>query len=327
MDPWSLITIGKRDAIKSRSPVEDRRRSKARSSIRREEMRTDRPRPVFEEDGYAIFNRYRPPVHPATGGDIAAFKAFFARLVPDEAERTWIWHWLAHKARRPWIPMVAVIMVAEEFGTGRGTLFDILELIFGKDYVIPCSFGELTGKDRGSALQCPARRRPVRHRQRGGRRGWAPAEWRRTTYDALKNVFEPSPTARRRSEEKFERVGAQRSAMSGIIATQHSDVIKLPWDDRRFSVVTCGAKMTVEQTADIRAWMAIPENVGALLRELQATLAVAPEVFDPFGTPPPFAGRLEMIGLGKTDVEDAYEAAMDGAPRAACYSRGRRRCG
>ena len=39
-----------------------------------------------------------------------------------------MWHWLAHKARRPWMPMVAVIMVAEEFGTGRGTLFDILEL-------------------------------------------------------------------------------------------------------------------------------------------------------------------------------------------------------
>ena len=47
--------------------------------------------------------------------------------------------------------MVAVIMVAEEFGSGRGTLFDILELLFGKDYVVPCSFGELTGKASGSA--------------------------------------------------------------------------------------------------------------------------------------------------------------------------------
>ena len=56
-----------------------------------------------------------------------------------------MWHWLAHKARRPWVPMVAVIMVAEEFGSGRGTLFDILELVFGKDYVVPCAFGELTG--------------------------------------------------------------------------------------------------------------------------------------------------------------------------------------
>ena len=87
-------------------------------------------------------------------------------------------------------------------------------------------------------------------------------------------------------------------------------MVKLPWDDRRFSVITCGAKMTAEQTVDIRAWMAVPENIGALLRALLATPAAALEDFDPFGTPPPFAGRLEMIGLGKTDVEDAYEAAM-----------------
>ena len=72
----------------------------------------DQPRPTFTEDGYAVFNRYRPPAHPAAGGNLAAFDSYFARLIPDETERTWMWHWLAHKARRPWIPMVAVIMVA-----------------------------------------------------------------------------------------------------------------------------------------------------------------------------------------------------------------------
>jgi hypothetical protein len=43
--------------------------------------------------------------------------------------------------------------VAEEFGTGRGTLFDILELLFGKDYVVPCTFGELTGAAGRVGLQ------------------------------------------------------------------------------------------------------------------------------------------------------------------------------
>ena len=146
MEPWAILTQRSAWRPQRRSPVEDWMLAKARRSIRREEMRPDKPRPTFEEDGYAIFNRYRPPVHPATGGNLEAFESYFARLIPDEAERTWMWHWLAHKARRPWIPMVAVIMVAEEFGSGRGTLFDILELVFGKDYVAPCSFGELTGK-------------------------------------------------------------------------------------------------------------------------------------------------------------------------------------
>jgi hypothetical protein len=67
--------------------------------------------------------------------------------------------------------------------------------------------------------------------------------------------------------------------------------------------------------------MAVPENIGALHRALQATPAAALEDFDPFGTPPPFAGRLEMIGLGKTDVEDAYEAAMAALKGCSLFTR------
>jgi hypothetical protein len=57
--------------------------------------------------------------------------------------------------------------------------------------------------------------------------------------------------------------------------------------------------------------MAVPENIGALRRALLMTPAVPREVFDPFGDPPPFAGRLEMIGMGETQLEDAYGTAMD----------------
>ena len=79
--------------------------------------------------------------------------------------------------------------------------------------------------------------------------------------------------------------------------------------------------MMAAQIAAIRAWMAVPENIGALHRALQATPAAALEDFDPFGTPPPFAGRLEMIGLGKTDVEDAYEAAMAALKGCSLFTR------
>ena len=164
--------------------------------------------------------------------NLAVFESYFARLIPDEAERTWMWHWLAHKARRPWIPMVAVIMVAEEFGSGRGTLFDILESVFGKDYVAPCSFGELTGKAPGARFNARlADALFVVVNEAVDEDGHQQSQ-RRTTYDALKNAFEPSPTARRRFEQKNQHVGAQRAAISGIIATQHTDVVKLPWDGR-----------------------------------------------------------------------------------------------
>jgi hypothetical protein len=237
-------------------------------------MRPDRPRPTFVEDGYTIFNRYQPPAHPAHGGEIEAFEEFFAHLVPDETERKWLWHWLAHKARRPWVPMVAVIMVAEAFGSGRGTLFDILELLFGQTYVVPCAFAELTGKSamaRFNARMADALIAVIN--EAVDEDGHQQAQ-RRLAYEALKNAIDPSPSARRRFEEKYQHVTTQRSAMSAIIATQHRDVVKLPRDDRRFSVITCGGRLSATQTAAIRAWMAVPENVGALYRALLAAPAV-----------------------------------------------------
>ena len=134
---------------------------------------------------------------------------------------------------------------------------------------------------------------------------------RRFTYEALKNAIEPSPTARRRFEAKNQHAYAQRSARSTIIATQHRDVVKLPRDDRRICVITCGDEMTAAETKDIRAWMAVPENIGALHRALLETPAAPLDVFNPYGRPPPFAGRLEMIGMGETRLEDAYGAAIE----------------
>jgi Family of unknown function (DUF5906) len=311
MAPWALMEVGPRGGIKMHSPADDWLRATARLSVRREEMRPDRLRPTFTEDGHIIFNRYRPPVHPASGDEIETFKAFFARLIPNAAERNWYWHWLAHKARRPWVPMVAVILVAEEFGSGRGTLFDILELLFGKDYVAPCAFTELTGTSSAARFNARLADALIAVVNEAVAEDGHQQAQRRLSYEALKIVLDPSPTMRRRFEEKNQRAYAQRSAMSGLIATNHRDVIKLPHDDRRVEVIICGRKMTTSETAEIRAWMAVPENIGALYRALLATAAAPLDVFDPYGDPPPFAGRLEMIGMGVTRLEDAYAAAID----------------
>jgi hypothetical protein len=310
MAPWEIMEVGPRGGIKMRSPATDWRSSTARLSIRREETRPDKPRPTFVEDGYSIFNRYRPPVHPIAGGDLTAFDSFFARLVPDDAERAWLRHWLAHKARRPWVPMVGVIMMAAEFGTGRGTLFDILELVFGEDYVVPVAFGELTGTSSGARFNARLADALFAVVNEAVAEDGHQQSQRRLHYDALKNAVDPSPTARQRFEQKGQHVYSQRSARSTIIATNHRDVVKLPRDDRRFEVITCGSRMTPEQTTEIRAWMAIPENIGALHRALLTTPAAPLEVFDPFDQPPPFAGRLEMIEMAKSRMEDAFEETI-----------------
>jgi hypothetical protein len=275
------------------------------------QTRSDRPRPTFEEEGLHIYNRYWPPAHPTSGGEIKPFIAFLMHLIPDRKERKWVWNWLAYKVRRPWVPMVAIIMVAEEHGSGRGTLFNILELLFGKDYVVPCTFGELTGSAAGARFNDRLAGALIATVNEAVTEDGHQQARRRLDYEGLKNAIEPSHTARQRFEKKGHDAYAQRSARSVIVATNHRDVVKLPRDDRRVSVVICGHKMTVAQREKIRAWMAILENIGALYRALLMRPAVPLDVFDPYGDPPAFAGRLEMIGMGTTRLEDAYEAMID----------------
>jgi hypothetical protein len=311
MQPYTIVEQGPRGGLKKTSVVDTWMTHPLRANIDAIQARSDKPRPAFMEDGLIVYNRYWPPAHPAEGGDLAPFETFFARLFPDDTERNWCWHWLAHKTRRPWVPMVGLIMVAEQFGTGRGTLFDILDLLFGQDYVVPCEFGELTGTSasaRFNARLADALFAVVN--EAIAEEGHQQTQ-RRLHYDALKNVVDPSPTQRRRFEAKGQHAYAQRSAMSLIVATQHRDVVKLPRDDRRFEVLTCGRKMTPAERVEIRDWMADPKNIGALHRVLLAAPAVPLDVFDPFDNPPPFAGRLEMIGMGETRLEDAYGAAVE----------------
>jgi Family of unknown function (DUF5906) len=320
MQPYALVSIGPRGGIKTMSVVDAWMMHSQRAQIDAVQTRSDRPRPTFNEDRYHIFNRYRPPVHPTEGGNIAVFEAFFARLFPDDEERTWFWHWLAHKTRRPWVPMIGLIMVAEEFGTGRGTLFDILELLFGKDYVLPCTFGGLTGTSAAARFNARLADALFAVVNEAIAEDGHQQTQRRLHYDALKNVIDPSPTQRRRYEAKGQHAFAQPSAMSPIIATNHRDVVKLPQEDRRVEVLTCGRKMTPAERAEIRAWMAVPENIGALHRALLATPAAPLDVFDPFGQPPPFAGRLKMIGMGETRLEDAYGTAIDALEGCALFT-------
>jgi hypothetical protein len=217
MQPYALISEGPRGGLKTTSVVDAWMGHAQRLHIDAVQTRADQPRPTFFEDGQHIYNRYRPPTHPTEGGEIKTFVKFMMQLVPDKKERKWVWHWVAHKARRPWVPMIAIIMVAEKFGSGRGTLFEILGLLFGKRYVVPCSFTEFTGTSASARFNARmADALIVTVNEAVAEDGHQQAQ-RRLTYEALKNVIEPSPTALRRFEEKHQHAYAQQAAMSVLI--------------------------------------------------------------------------------------------------------------
>ena len=146
MQPYTIVEEGPRGGLKKTSVVDVWMTHPQRAQIDAIQTRSDKPRPTFTEDGLIVYNRYWPPAHPTSGGEIATFKTFFARLVPGR-RRSGNGSGTGSPTRRAsrgcrWSRS---IMVAEKFGTGRGTLFDILDLLFGEDYVVPCEFGELTG--------------------------------------------------------------------------------------------------------------------------------------------------------------------------------------
>jgi hypothetical protein len=247
MQPYTIVEEGPRGGIKKTSVVDAWITHPQRAHIDAVQTRSDKPRPTFIEDGLTIYNRYWPPAHPTSGGEIETFKTFFARLVPDAAEREWLWNYFAHTARKPWVPMVAIIMVAEKFGSGRGTLFEILERVFGEDYVVPCEFSELIGKSPAARFNDRLANALFATVNEADDEDGHQQARRRLNYEALKNAIEPSPTARRRFEAKNQHAYAQRSARSTIIATQHRVVVKLPRDDRRICVLTCGEEMTARR--------------------------------------------------------------------------------
>ena len=302
---------GPEDGLMKTSVVDVWMTHPLRAHIDAIQSRPDKPRPTYAEDGLIVYNRYWPPAHPAEGGEIETFETFFARLFPDAVEREWFWHWLAHKARKPWVPMVAVIMVAEEFGTGRGTLFDILDLLFGEDYVVPCTFGELTGKSAWARFNDRMANALFAVVNEADDEDGHLQTRRRMTYESLKNAIDPSPTARQRFEKKGHDAYAQRSALShdprdpasgsGETAARRPALRSphlRPQDDAGGAGRNPG--LDGDPGEHRRAASGAAGDAGGAARSVR-----------PLWRPPPFAGRLTMIGMGETRLEDAYGAAIE----------------
>jgi hypothetical protein len=312
MRAYDLVETGPRGGVKRISPVDAWLTLPEKVRVAGWRMRPQLPRPLFREGGHLYINTYAPPAHPTQGGELATFERFLERLIPDAVERAWFWQWLAHKARAPWVPMVAIIMVAREYGTGRGTLGEILGKLLGESYVKPCDFAMFTGSSaaaRFNTMFADALVVLVNEATEEDGHRW---HVRRSAYEALKSSVDPNGSAQRRYEAKGQNAYFGPSAMSTIVSTNNLDAVKLPENDRRFCVIANSDEpMTPEQRDELRRWMADPANIGVLYRHLGALPADA--AFDPYW-PPRFAGKRTMVELAQTDIDQAYATARVFAP-------------
>ncbi len=280
----------------------------ARLTVKDMQMRPDQAgKLIFVNDTALHLNTYSPPAHPP-GGDARLGLQLIESLLPDPAERKFFTQWLSYKLQHPEIPGPAVVMVAKDFGTGRGTLIDLMSALFGSKYVKRIQFNTLTGKGSQSQYNEWMTDSLIIAVDEATETDASTTRWQARTnaYEHLKMLIDPN-TRSLHINRKGVRNSEEKTYASFFIATNHSDAFVLPADDRRIAILTNGPAAAADFWGDVRQWMAVPANVGALAREL---LAVDLAGYNPFVAPPMTAAKADMVDAGTSDLDRAAAAVL-----------------
>jgi hypothetical protein len=315
MLPYAEIEIGPRLGEKKINPADLWVSSPMRVNIAGLQLRPDMPRPLFEIDGVKWVNTYDPEVFDdklAAQGDAQGGIDFLAQLLPDPDERAWFTQWLAHKYRFPHVPGPAVVMVARQHGTGRGTLAELLKALFGSRYVGTIGFDHFAGRTYQSQYtEWQADNLiVVVNESSTADQGGSVYRSKHDTYERLKEIVDPRAQDRQ-IVAKGIRAFVARVCASYVICTNNPDALPLPPEDRRFWVGSNGEPREPEFWDRVNAWMAMPANVAAFARWL-ADLDLAG--FDPYAVPPMTEGKQAMMSLASSDTDRAYELAVEQLP-------------
>ena len=306
--PYCGVEAGPRGGEKKVSPVDVWLANPNRVVIEGTQMRPGKERPTFEERGSTWVNTYAPPdLADASAGSSRVGVDFMTQLVPDPRERAWFMQWLAFKWRHPDIPGPGVIMVARDFGTGRGTFGALLRRMFGEWYVKDVAFKTFTGatyQSQYNEWSVSSLIAIVNESSASGNQSAYQAK--HDVYEHLKEVVEPRPTMREVVVKGRDNYHAT-SCMSTLIMTNNTDAIPLPEDDRRFAVLTNGRKRDEEFWTALNAWMGNPANIAAFVEWLEA---VDLEGYDPYGIPIMTRAKMAMVAGNESELDVAVARAL-----------------
>lgn len=309
MLPYRLERIGPRGAITRISPVDTWLSMPGRIEIAGCRMAPDKPWPTFTEDGATYVNLYRRPDLPENG-DPSLGHQFLEALLRNPAERGWFKQWLGYKLKHPEVPGVGVVMVARDrFGTGRGTLFQLLKAMFGQHYIAAPEFSTVIGEgsqgqynhwmaDNIMVLVNETSAADDNRRQR-----------RREAYERLKELVD---TARRPRliVRKYEHSYTTECGPSFIFASNHAAPLALADGDRRLSFLTNGPAQPPAFWDAINAWIKVKANVGAFRRDLEAVDLAGYTPYHPLHT------RLKdvVVDEARSLIDEAIDAAIEALP-------------
>lgn len=266
-------------------------------------------RDLLVKDGpLTCFNTYVEPEFPA-GGEVDTFIRFINHLLPIRGERKLCLDWFANKVQNPCHRMHALVMVANEFGTGRNTLIKIMGQIIG--YTVKTNLAHFLGRSyqsqytdwlSGSLLVFIPEAQDTTQDGTGWRE-------RHKAYEHIKQNLETSAEkqliVRKRANSTMEVVYA-----SMFIATNHYNALAIEKEDRRLIVLENGRRCPAGLAKDIYRWIADARNLGAL-REYMLARAVE---YDPFGAPPDTSAKQRMLDAAHSGADLGVELLIENAP-------------
>lgn len=292
----------------------DANKKVARRAVMRPET-TDVLVPLADGSDITIFNTYRPPVHPETGGSIDVVMEFIEYLIPAVFERSLFLDWHALKMAHPEWRLHGFVMVTKTFGTGRGTWSHIVGDLLGEDYVQEITLDTLIGTGSqaqytdwmGDSLVVTV---PEAYTDLDSSKWKA----RRNAYERIKSVCDPT-SSRTLIKRKYGRNAASQVYTSLLISSNHVDALAIDPDDRRLIVIDNTeiplAKAPGDLQTRIHAWRTDRSNIGALHRWLLERAKCVD--YDPVGMPPITDAKQRMIDSGQSDLDLAFDWMIEHA--------------
>lgn len=281
----------------------------------RAEMRPDQPQPMFTEAGDLVVNTYRTPAFPV-GGYARPGHEFMSYLLPLEDERRWVMQWLSFKLQHPAVRGPAVFMVAPgTYGTGRGTFFRLLTLMFGGPrWVRTISFATLTGRTYQSQYNDFMSDSLIITVNEAKEVDTGTSRWqqRANAYEHLKEMIDPGETTTQILRKGLGNTQGRVFA-SICVASNHTDALAIPLNDRRIAVVENGQNRPDTFWEQFNHWMADPANVGAFVNDMRDVDLTG---YNPYAAPPVTGMKREMISNGESDFDRALHYVIATAPGA-----------
>lgn len=313
--PFILTEIGPKGGVNRTHPVDLWREHPDRVELAGAAfMPWSREKLVWNDDlGGLALNTYRAPVHGAPGAGIEVWEAFLEHLLPDAGERAWLVNKLAAKAQKPAVPGVAVLLVAAQQGTGRGTLFQIIEGLFGGRNCITLDRNKLFGKEgQGQYTDWRANRLVgFVHELLAGEGGGSFHHRRQEMYEHLKIVAEPESQTFD-VVEKFKGTRSAVAHLSLIMATNHRNALPLEPNDRRIAVLSCGSTK-LDDAAHLQTLHRLKRDPGFLSAVWDELRGVDVD-WDQVMRPPMTTGRDAMIAANVSDLDAVVMDVLDELP-------------